>query len=145
MLADLGLLKLPEFAVIPPDRLTPGHRKVWEGLVLLARCRAAYGDPGPFPLGWEFTAHWCGVSKATAARAIKGFWATRHLRATKRPQTQRLLFRFGAPAGAGRVPTFVMSLRHRQARPWPGVLFAIEEDDWDVEAGMAGPRQPHLS
>jgi hypothetical protein len=144
MLADMGLLGLPEFPVFPPDRLTPGHRKVWDGLVLLARCRAAYGDLGPFPLGWEFAALWCGVSKATAARAIKGLWASCHLRATKRPQTQRLLFRFGTAAGAGRVPRFVMSMRRRQARPWQGVLFAIEEDDWDNEGGIARSRQRHL-
>lgn len=97
MLAELELLNLPERHVDPPSGLTDGERKVWEGIVLLARCRSVYGrNAEPFPLGWPFMARWCGVSESTVARALQKFLRLRCLRIRKRPQTRLTLFVFGA-------------------------------------------------
>jgi hypothetical protein len=100
MLADLELLSLPDRVVDAPLSLTVAERKVWEGIVLLARCRYAYGPHAePFPLGWPFMARWCGVGESTVSRALKKFLRLGYLRLKKRPhQTKLTLFVFGRAA-----------------------------------------------
>ena len=74
LLAEAGVLQpihdvgLPELKVA-----SDGERKVWEGLRLLFSVRWTYSPGEPTPFSWRFAEDWCGVSQATAGRAIQRF------------------------------------------------------------------------
>ncbi len=126
MLADFGLMELPELDVLEPTDVTDGVLKVWRGIVLLARCRMAYdaSQAQRLPLSWRFLASFCDVAENTAGRAIQEFLRRDYLRTHHSSHTKLMLFEFG-PASRSR--SWIAARPHLTARhaPWRRLMFDI--------------------
>ncbi len=125
MLADLGLLELPELEP-PPEhppitQITEAATMVWRGTVLLARCRLVYDSKATlFPLGWSFLAPWCGVSNADAGRAIQELAGLHYLRRAGY-QGKLTMYEFGPKAR----PFHPIAAYPRRPAAWPTPLFGV--------------------
>lgn len=71
LLVETGLLAPFEVKIRPlPSTAKESTRQVYEGFRLLLGCKWRYSPGDPTPFSRKFAAAWCGVSEATAGRAI---------------------------------------------------------------------------
>jgi CRP-like cAMP-binding protein len=72
LLAEAGVLQPLDDVGFPPleGNVTDGLRKVYDGLRLLFSLRWTYSAGEAAPVSWRFAAEWCGVSQATAGKAM---------------------------------------------------------------------------
>ena len=72
LLVEAGLVK---GADVPhrklPDDASPTVRRVYEGFVLLLRCKHLHTPGAATPFTWSFAACWCGVDSRTARDAMR--------------------------------------------------------------------------
>ncbi len=89
LLNEIGAITLPEIDTPDlPDKAPATVKRLWEGFILLLRCREFYlaGQSGT-PLSYGFAVAWCGLpDKIYAARGFK--WLREHGLLTALPKTK---------------------------------------------------------